>query len=73
MLDGSLREAFGFPQPSRLMASLIPSALRLRSRVIRWMPPRRNPRLRTDMKRPLYPSGYQIETVGPVDAGDSGP
>lgn len=72
MLDEPLREAFGFPQPSRLMAWLIPNALRLRSRLIRWMPARRNPRLRTDMKRPNYPSGYQIETIGPVDAGNSG-
>jgi hypothetical protein len=65
MLDDTLIKAFGFPQPSRAMRSLVPAALRLRARLVRRLPPRRRPRLRTAMTRPSYPAGYRIEELGP--------
>ncbi len=65
LLDPTLREAFGFPEPSRLMVALTTLALRLRARVLRFLPVRRTPRLRTAMARPSYPHGYRIEDVGP--------
>ena len=49
MLDEPLIKAFGFPRPSRIMGWLVPAVLRLRARVLRWLPPRRRPRLRTQM------------------------
>jgi hypothetical protein len=56
---------FGFPRPSDLTRQLITGALRLRGRLIRWLPPRRQPRLRTQMNHHTYPTGYQIEELGP--------
>lgn len=68
LLDEPLREAFGFPRSSRLIEWLVPAALRLRARVLRLLPARRKPSLRTQMKRSLYPAGYAIETLGPPEA-----
>jgi len=67
MLEDPVIEAFGFPQPSRPMRWLVPGMLRLRGRCLRWLPPRRRPRLRTEMKRPTYPAGYTIEKLGPPE------
>jgi uncharacterized protein (DUF2236 family) len=65
LLDEPLREAFGFPAPSRFMRWFVPAALRWRARWVRWLPARRRPRRRTEMRRSLYPSGYVIEELGP--------
>ena len=52
LLDDRLIEAFGFPQPSRLMRRLVPGALRLRAGFVRLLPPPNKPRLRTEMGHP---------------------
>jgi ER-bound oxygenase mpaB/B'/Rubber oxygenase, catalytic domain len=65
LLDDRLIEAFGFPRPSPLMRWLVPGALRLRATVVRFLPPRKNPRRRTEMGHPTYPEGYVIEQLGP--------
>jgi hypothetical protein len=65
LLDDRLIEAFGFPQPSRLMRRLVPGALRLRAGFVRLLPPPNKPRLRTEMGHPTYPQGYVIEHLGP--------
>jgi hypothetical protein len=65
MLDEPLREAFGFPTPSAFLRWLVPGVLKLRARVLRWLPARRRPLLRTEMKQPSYPGGYVIEQLGP--------
>jgi hypothetical protein len=39
--------------------------LRLRARIIGWLPRRRCPLLRTEMKQRTYPDGYTIERLGP--------
>ncbi|HQR53983.1 MAG TPA: oxygenase MpaB family protein [Burkholderiales bacterium] len=68
MLDDSLITAFGFPRPPPLMRRLVPAALRLRGGLVRYLPPRRRPRLRTEMRHPTYPDGYVIEGLGPSAA-----
>jgi len=65
LLEEPLIKAFGFPQPARAMRWLVPASLRLRARLVRWLPARRRPRLRTGMARPSYPAGYRIEQLGP--------
>jgi len=65
LLDDSLIDGFGFPRPSRFMRSLVAGALRLRARLAGLLPPRRHPRLRTEMRHPSYPEGYVIEQLGP--------
>jgi hypothetical protein len=66
LLEPPLCEAFGFPQPSAFMVDLCVAALRMRARVLRVLPARRTPRLRTAMPHPTYPRGYRIEDVGPT-------
>lgn len=69
MLDEPLSEAFGFPrQPAALQRS-VRGLLRLRGRLVRWLPERRKPLLRTRMRRPSYPQGYRIEDLGPQEPG----
>jgi hypothetical protein len=65
LMDDPLIEAFGFPRPSPLMRRLVTEALRARAKVLRWLPPRTKPRLRTEMKHYTYPRGYVIERLGP--------
>lgn len=68
LLDEPVRKAFGFPRPSPVMTWLVPAALRLRARALRWLPVRKRPRLRTQMPHPTYPEGYVIEQLGPKAA-----
>jgi len=69
LLDDALLDAFGFPRPSSAMGRLAPAALRLRARLLRRLPPRRRPRLRTAGGHPSYPAGYTIEELGPPGVG----
>lgn len=65
LLDEPLIEAFGFPGASPSLRWLVMGLLQVRAHVLRILPPRRLPRLRTQMPRAGYPNGYAIETVGP--------
>ena len=56
------------PAP-RWLAWLAENALRTRARVLRWLPKRQQPKLRTQVPRRDYPGGYQIEALGPPPAG----
>ena len=69
MLDEPLLESFGFPRPSPVMRGLVTAGLKARSWGARWLPARRRPRLRTEMKRAVYPQGYRIEELGPPADG----
>jgi len=66
LIDERLLDAFGFPHPSPLMRRLVESGLRARSRALRLLPPRRKPRLRTEMRPRSYRDGYRIEELGPA-------
>lgn len=65
LLDPPLREAFGLPTPSRLLAWLVPAALRARAMALRVLPRRRRPLLRTSLRPRSHPDGYVIERLGP--------
>jgi hypothetical protein len=66
LLEDALIEGFGFPRPSPVLRRVIDGALRLRAGALRWLPPRRHPRLRTEMRHRSYPRGYRIEELGPA-------
>src|SRR5262249_15076213 len=68
LLEDPLIEAFGFPKPSPFMRRLVNGTLKLRAKALRFLPPRSKPRLRTEMKRGNYPTGYVIEQLGPPEA-----
>jgi hypothetical protein len=65
LLDDRTREAFGFPPPHRIARWLVPAALRARARLLRHIPRRRTPVLRTARPTRTYPRGYRIEELGP--------
>jgi hypothetical protein len=65
LMDQPVIKGFGFPEPSLGVRRLVNGALRLRAEVLRWLPARRRPRLRTEMKHRTYPHGYRIAQLGP--------
>lgn len=65
MLDDAMIAAFGFPRPLPTTRPLVRGALRLRGRVVRWMPPRRTAHFFTDNPNRTYPDGYEISALGP--------
>jgi len=69
LLDEPLLKAFDLePAPPWLRRSA-QLALKGRARMLRWLPKRRRPRLRTELPRADYPQGYRIESLGPPPAG----
>jgi hypothetical protein len=65
LLDPPTIAAFGFPKPLPLSRPLVRAALKLRGRIVRWLPPRRRPRFFTDERNRTYPRGYRISALGP--------
>lgn len=65
LLDGATRRAFGFADPPAWLAALATGALGLRGAVLRLLPPRRRPRLRTRLPHPSYPQGWKLQDLGP--------
>jgi hypothetical protein len=66
LMDDRLREAIGFPRPPEAFARAVEGALRTRARMLRLLPPRRKPKLRTELRHRTYPQGYEIEALGPM-------
>jgi hypothetical protein len=65
LLDDPVIQGFGFPPPSPILRRLVIGALRLRAALLRRVPARRHPRLRTEMTHRSYRDGYRIEELGP--------
>ena len=65
LLDDAMIESFGFRRPLPGTQALARGALKLRGRLVRWLPPRREPHFFTDDRNRTYPSGYQIGELGP--------
>ena len=65
MMDDRLLDAVGFPHPSQRMRRLVEGVLKLRARLLRLLPARKQPRLVTRRKHATYPQGYTIEELGP--------
>jgi hypothetical protein len=69
LLDPPLLAALALRPAPRWLAWLAENALRTRARVLRWLPKRRQPKLRTQVPRRDYPGGYRIEGLGPPPSG----
>ena len=65
LLDEPLLDALGLPHPSPRLRRLVEAGIRARSQAVRFLPPRRKPRLRTLERHRTYPRGYAIEELGP--------
>ncbi|MBW4721749.1 oxygenase MpaB family protein [Saccharothrix obliqua] len=67
MLDDRMVRAFGFTAPHPWVGALGRTALRLRARLVRHLPPRTTPRLTNDPGNrtyPGYPVGYRPADLG---------
>ncbi|MGR9086814.1 MAG: oxygenase MpaB family protein [Gammaproteobacteria bacterium] len=71
MLDDPLCECFGFYKPPAFFRLAAARLLKLRGRLLRYLPERRHPRLGTQIKRPTYPAGYRIGELGTFDKKDA--
>ena len=65
IMDDRLLAAVGFPKPVPWIRKFAEAALKMRARLLRFLPARRRPRLITQLKHPTYPNGYRIEQLGP--------
>jgi ER-bound oxygenase mpaB/B'/Rubber oxygenase, catalytic domain len=65
LMDEPLLRALGFEPPPGWLRRGVETALRARALVVRALPPRRRPRLRTTRRIRSYPSGYQLDQLGP--------
>ncbi|EXI82666.1 MAG: hypothetical protein AW10_00452 [Candidatus Accumulibacter appositus] len=68
LLDPPLLAALALRPAPPWLAWLAEATLRTRARLLRWLPKRRQAKLRTQVPRPDYPGGYQIESLGPPPA-----
>jgi hypothetical protein len=68
LLDDPLLEALGLPRPAPWFRRLVEAGLRGRARVVRLLPARRRPRLRTLDRHHSYPKGYELEALGPDES-----
>jgi hypothetical protein len=64
LLDEPLREAFHYPQPAPLVKPIVNGGLRFAARLIKLLPPRRKPYLRSKGPNLTYPQGYEIDHLG---------
>lgn len=65
MMDDATRAAFGFPDAAVWVKRSVLGAMALRAGLLRLLPKRRKPRLRTAMRRRSYPGPYRLDQVGP--------
>lgn len=71
LMDDPLCEAFGFYKTPFQFQQLVRKLLQLRGKLLRYVPERRYPRLGTQVKRPTYPEGYNIEELGTFKKPDA--
>jgi hypothetical protein len=72
ILDEPLLDAVGFERPSDAERRAVWAALRLRSRGVNLLPPRRRARRRTLLRHRSYPQAWDLESLGPPPSGRSG-
>lgn len=65
MLDEPMLRAFGFPDPLPGTRAALAAMLKLRGRVVRFLPPRRTPGFFVDRPNRTRRPGYAIRDLGP--------
>lgn len=65
LMDEPLLDAFRYEHPSPVMRFLSRGALKLRGRLVRWLPVRTTPVFARELPNfRFYPDGYQLEKLG---------
>jgi hypothetical protein len=69
-MDAPLLDAFGFPHPPRVLRALVRTGLKARGCVVRFLPPRSEPRFARQLPQiRSYPDGYQVSGLGTFPPG----
>lgn len=64
-MDNALLQAFRYPKPNPALRFLVDFVMNIRASVLRFVPLRKNPVLRTKRKPILsYPKGYEVKQLG---------
>jgi hypothetical protein len=70
LMDDRLLDAFRYRRPSRLERGLARGVLRLRGRLVRFLPPRREPFHARELSNiRSYPNGYEVTRLGTFPSG----
>jgi len=70
LMDDPLLDAFHYPRPSRVTRALAEQAVRLRGRVVRFLPPRQEPLFFRQLPTVRsYPDGYDVPGLGTFAPG----
>ena len=64
LLEDPLLDAFGYKRPPAWFRWCVETGLRIRARVVRVLPRRKQPRLVTQERVRSYPAGYRIDELG---------
>jgi ER-bound oxygenase mpaB/B'/Rubber oxygenase, catalytic domain len=65
LMDDHLLDAFGYPRPHRAFRALVRGGLATRGRLVRLLPPRREPYYARQLPQVRsYPSGYRVAELG---------
>jgi len=64
LMDTPLREAMGYAKPPSWLIKLVEGSMLMRTKILRWIPERKNPALGTLKKRKTYPLGYTMDDLG---------
>ena len=73
LMDAHLLNAFGYKVPSRPVVWIARASLRMRGRVVRFMPARRTPLHANELKRvKSYPGGFIVERLGTFPSTERG-
>ena len=65
VMDDPLLDAFGLPHPAPAFRRLVRGGLRTRGRVVRLLPPRRDPYFARQLPQVRsYPDGYEVASLG---------
>jgi hypothetical protein len=67
LLDDTMLDALGLEKPTVFLQTCVENILKLRSRILRFFPPRYSSDFYIDSPIPSYPKGYEIENVGAMD------
>jgi len=65
LVDEPLAKAFGFPKGNAVLGGCVHIGLKIAAKILRYMPPRREPFRYTQAPNRSYPQGYDLEKLGP--------
>lgn len=65
MMDDATRAAFGFPEAPAWVRRSVLRTMAMRAKLLRLLPKRGSPRLRTAMRRRSYPQPHRLDQLGP--------